>query len=906
MFVLRPDQQEIVQQVYDKEQSVQKRVVVCASTGFGKCHGLNTPIRMADGSIKMIQDIKVGDKVMGMDSKSRTVTATHSGVDQLYKINPVKGEPWVCNSRHTLSLICNKKGKTYNQIVDIDILDYINSSKYYKHIHKQFHVAIDYPTQELPLDPYYIGLWLGDGSSRTANITNMDNEVIDYIYSYADSQDCRIREARKPDNKAATYCIHGKGWRNNTILNHLQELNLIQNKHIPQIYLTSDRQQRLTLLAGLIDSDGHNYKGSLEITQKNLQLAQDINYLCRSLGLQSHITNKVVNGTVYYKINISGDLSDCPVLIPRKRFHPRLQIKDVTRTGISITEESIGQYFGITVTGDSRYLLADYTVVHNSVCMAEISRYYCQQGLTVLTVVHRDNLIKQLSDTYINHGLTDLGYIKAGFPMGTSSKVLLASVQTMSRRKDQLNWLKPDVVLVDECHVNSHSTVVKDMLDALLDTYIIGFTATPMTIAVTHNTGRVSFNGRRGLAQYYHGEIVAPTPWELMEDGRLAEDVYFTEEETISDSDMQGLGLNNFGEYNTRDLVRLMEKPGLLAGMVDFWERYGDNRLTIVFTAGIEFSNRLADEFTRRGHKAVAVSANDSVKERDQIYKDFEARKIQILVNCAVLIEGFDVKAVEAVMLAKPIRSRANYIQMVGRGLRSFPGKKNCYILDLGYNYHAHGAIKHLTKENYRLDYRAPGDALFGARKCPDDPDKATPPDGWEFPKPSPPVGCGAEGIHSSATECPVCGYVFPVKKLELSTNEDLTRADTSKVKEVINLSQSPEQFYLIKRELSFRKRQQPTAAFAAFIERYKKKPESSWSRGQLTIGMGSDELYEFFYWLANWAHNRYTDKEEILQAFSTQVGLEFGTYHVKDLEQPMLNIARKAFKTARDKIRAL
>src|SRR5690348_3610837 len=79
--------------------------VVDAVAGAGKCLGKGTPVLMYDGSIKPVEDIKPGDLLMGMDSTPRKVLATTSGRDELFKIKPVKGDSWVCNSVHVLTLV---------------------------------------------------------------------------------------------------------------------------------------------------------------------------------------------------------------------------------------------------------------------------------------------------------------------------------------------------------------------------------------------------------------------------------------------------------------------------------------------------------------------------------------------------------------------------------------------------------------------------------------------------------------------------------------------------------------------------------------------------------------------------------------------------------------------------------
>lgn len=566
---------------------------------------------------------------------------------------------------------------------------------------------------------------------------------------------------------------------------------------------------------------------------------------------------------------------------------------------------------------DNRTAVCASTGWGKSVVMADLARHYSEQGKTVLTVVHRDNLVKQLTSTYKHQGIDKLGFIKADMPTNVLAKVQMASVQTISRRKNKLDWLKPDVILVDEAHINSHAAIVKQMFTDLPDTYMIGLTATPMTKTVRYDVdedkNRVSYNHRRGLAQFYNGDIIAPIPKQLMADGRLARDIYFTEKDAFNADDLKSLGINTFGEYNTRDLIRLMEKPGLMEGMIQFWEKYAQDRQTIVFTAGVEFSYKLAEKFRQAGYAAVAVSGDDPPTVRDKIYKDFEQKTIRLIINCAVLIEGFDVKSVECVMLTKPVRSLANYIQMVGRGLRSFPGKKNCYILDLGYNVPAHGFISELTYDDYRIDYKevnGGGDAPV--KTCPEEFELSP---GYEFPKGTKVfTGCGAT-VHASLTHCPNCGFGFPVKVLETANTEDFLKLDPHNdpnCLENVRLGldatyedpiKEMKAFYQMKRKVAFKRKYKPTSPYAAFKHRYPDfQPHPGWNKNQLTLGASELGLYEFFLWIADWAFEAY-DGEEVYSKFNWQVQLEF-QQDCTNLENSIKSIAREAYRKARDNCR--
>jgi hypothetical protein len=322
---------------------------------------------MYDGSCKNVEDIQVDELLMGPDSKPRRVMELHRGRQQMVKIIPTKGEPFVVNLDHVLSLQRTKTGnipgirkdfRGHNPILNVSVREWIKFSKTKKHTYKLYRTGVNFPNPvEVPIPPYILGLWLGDGSHDCVEITTMDEPIRDVWFEYAASNKLEIKTCYKGGtNKAKTYLIKRSSPKfYNRPLLLLQELKLIRNKHIPEIYLRSSRENRLQILAGLIDTDGHNGTGYYDIIQKNKRLADEITFLARSLGFAAYCveckkasqTKKV--GT-YHRVIISGNLEEVPVLLERKKCSRRMQIKSVLRTGFSIEHLPEDDYFGFSVT----------------------------------------------------------------------------------------------------------------------------------------------------------------------------------------------------------------------------------------------------------------------------------------------------------------------------------------------------------------------------------------------------------------------------------------------------------------------------------------------------------------------------------------------------------------------------
>ena len=156
----------------------------------------------------------------------------------------------------------------------------------------------------------------------------------------------------------------------------MQEL-LGPNLNIPAAYIKAPMQQRLELLAGLIDTDGSLTSGTFEFMQKRKLFADIAVYTARSLGFRATLKPKTVPSypdNTYWRVHISGDIERIPTRIPHKQAASRKQTKDWTRTGFKVEPLGEGDYFGFTVNKDGRFLLGDFTVTHNTTVGMEVAK----------------------------------------------------------------------------------------------------------------------------------------------------------------------------------------------------------------------------------------------------------------------------------------------------------------------------------------------------------------------------------------------------------------------------------------------------------------------------------------------------------------------------------------------------
>jgi DNA gyrase/topoisomerase IV subunit B len=269
-----------------------------------------------------------------------------------------------------------------NNIIDICIEDYLNVTESFKRKLKGIRgECVNWEYQEVLLDPYVLGLWLGDGmKSGYAYSCDGENdpEIIDYLNEWGKNNDASFKKSSY--NKYTHYISSIDNFRNKgaaPLKNILSTYNLVNNKHIPKEYLINSKEIRLKLLAGIIDTDGYVCNdGTIEISQttKHKRLVDDIVYLSRSLGFYTYVSDKITNYNYKksgerakaYRIKISGDTITIPTLLPRKQSTSTTQYNMKNSTGtIKIEEINNENYVGIGIDGNSRFLINDFTVTHN-------------------------------------------------------------------------------------------------------------------------------------------------------------------------------------------------------------------------------------------------------------------------------------------------------------------------------------------------------------------------------------------------------------------------------------------------------------------------------------------------------------------------------------------------------------
>ncbi len=397
-----------------------------------ECFDPETFILLWNGHIKRAKNIVVGDILIDDKGNSVRVKSTCSGYKDMYEVIPEKvnfmrhtvtdnhiltlktrhhtRNPSKSNKKYSFRWFNQKTLKythssfdtkeemekfktTVDDVIDITIEQYLSlPEKIMKELYIFKSEGINWEHKDVHMDPYILGLWLGDGLSSGYGFVTADKELLEKWIEWGKNNDATVT---KGYNK---YLYYLSSTINNTqpgiacnktekapLKKLLDKYNLTKNKHIPLDYIVNDRKTRLAVLAGLIDTDG-NVRGNgheVRITQgeKNYVIIYDAEFLARSLGFSCHINDGICTYTVngekrqrpYKELTITGaKLYEIPTVLPRKKLNKfkTLQYEKKTASSLhslfKLVKRKVQPFVGWQLDGNGRFLLADMTVSHNT------------------------------------------------------------------------------------------------------------------------------------------------------------------------------------------------------------------------------------------------------------------------------------------------------------------------------------------------------------------------------------------------------------------------------------------------------------------------------------------------------------------------------------------------------------
>jgi len=482
--------------------------------------------------------------------------------------------------------------------------------------------------------------------------------------------------------------------------------------------------------------------------------------------------------------------------------------------------------------GKKRILIFAPTGAGKTIISSQIVAHAAGRNRKILFVVHRDILVKQTYEKF-KHFEIDCGFIKAGYEENKEAVAQIASVQTLASR-DWWHQLGSSVILLDEAHLTAWATVTKKMIGEIFpDGIYIGLTATPWRLKKDE-----------GMADIFEAIVSAPMPFELIESGFLVKPSYYG----VSIASLKKVKIKN-GDYDEGQLSLIFDRPEQIEQIVAEWKRLGSDRRTIVFAVNVEHSKNIFSCFEKAGIAAAHVDGSTSIKQREKIYRQLATGEILILSSCMTLTEGFDVPAVNGIILARPTLSKALYFQMVGRGLRlSLPtDKHDCLVLDFAGNVERHGFIEDLRAVSLEESHCSCGGGEAPYKICPRDK-----------------RGCGAI-IYSFYQKCPQCNYDFALEKiiLELSLQQQLRPEDIKLLKQ-----------YRFDLKTAYQNYKSPGWAAFRFKDEHGYFPPDSWASKAVFGGDDRDENRSLYEKYLNAIARRLNKSQKWIDI---QVNIEFG-----------------------------
>ena len=372
-----------------------------------------------------------------------------------------------------------------------------------------------------------------------------------------------------------------------------------------------------------------------------------------------------------------------------------------------------------------------------------------KKGKRILVLQHRDELVTQNSLKFnkVNPRITTS--IVNGTVKHWDGSAVFSMVQTLSRDNNLNNCPKFDMIVIDESHhavADTYLKIINAVKKSNPKVEVVGFTATP-------NRG-----DRKGLREVFNNcshQIELST---LIREGFLVPPKAFVIDLGVTD-DLRNVRKTSV-DFDMAAVEAIMNKSVLNESVVNSWEEKAKDRKTVVFCSTIKHAEDLQKVFVARGYNAKMVTGDTDKSERATTLHDLEFGNVQVVLNVAVLTEGFDAQPVSCIVLTRPCSYKSTMVQMIGRGLRIVDPeihpniiKKDCIVLDFGTSIITHG---NLDESVDLVGASSVGEGEAPNKVCPE-----------------------CEAINPiNAKECFSCGHLFKPKEKEEFSVVELTEFD--------------------------------------------------------------------------------------------------------------------------------
>ena len=341
--------------------------------------------------------------------------------------------------------------------------------------------------------------------------------------------------------------------------------------------------------------------------------------------------------------------------------------------------------------GIRRIILVAPTGSGKTIVGADIIQDYARRGKAVMVLAHRREIVAQTSqklfELRISHGI-----IQAGIKPRQLELVQVASIQTLWKRTNHTGTMQPppvDLLWIDEAH-HCPAQTYRAIINSYPDAVLIGTTATPCR------------GDGRGLGGIFQEMIECPQVAELIEQGYLVRMRVYAP----VDPDLKGVR-TVAGDYVENQLAERMDRPQLIGDLVTHWHKFGERRKTVAFATSVGHSVHIRDEFVKSGVRAEHIDGSTPKAERDASLARLASGDIDLVTNCMVLSEGWDLPEVACCILARPTKKMGLYRQMIGRVLRPADSKPDAIVLDHSGAVFRHGFVEDRVEWSLDPDKKA-------------------------------------------------------------------------------------------------------------------------------------------------------------------------------------------------------
>lgn len=351
------------------------------------------------------------------------------------------------------------------------------------------------------------------------------------------------------------------------------------------------------------------------------------------------------------------------------------------------------------------------------------------RGRRTLFICHRTELVSQTGATFDKVGILH-SYCAAGFRFNPHSPALICGIETLKNRLQHVG--ERDLIIWDEAH-HTAAGGWRKVREAFPDAMHVGLTATPERL------------DGKGLDDLYETIVLGPSVKSLIDSGFLCSYRAF------APSAPQLATVKRIaGDYSKGQLQEIMDGPSITGDAIKHYLRLCAGKRAVAFCVSVEHSEHVAQRFREAGIPAVSLDGTTDRADRAEALERFRRGEIKVLCNVDLFGEGFDLPSIEAVILLRPTKSLALYLQQVGRSLRPTAGKGEALILD-----HAGNILEHGLPDEDR-DW-----SLLGK--------KARQKKEKDIPIRQCPV---CFHVHAPGPVCTACGYEYPVAKANRKVEE--------------------------------------------------------------------------------------------------------------------------------------